>query len=162
MTDLRPSPTPSTCERTLPQSMVMKRSLLFFVLVLGCQFTFAQTGDKGSESSSGSASQSASATRDSIDEFYRAALIKKARAHARLAGSDEREKTLEARFLVRHSPFGEVVSVEKIQGSGDPEYDRAIWEGIWRASPFPKKTDGTVEGEVRLNFTETPAAKASR
>jgi colicin import membrane protein len=127
--------------------MEMKRSLLFFVFVLGCQFTFARTGDD---------------TRDSNDELYRAALIKKARAHARLSGSEDREKTLEARFLVKQTPFGEVVSVEKIQGSGDPEYDRAIWEGIWRASPFPKKKDGTVESEVRLNFIETPAAEASR
>jgi outer membrane biosynthesis protein TonB len=102
----------------------------------------------------GSTPQAERATREAYDGTYRDALTKKARAHARYFRSENRERRLEAEFLVKQSPSGEVVSVEKIQESGDPKYDRAIWEGILRASPFPKKKDGTVEGEVKLKFIE--------
>lgn len=50
-----------------------------------------------------------------------------------------------ASFKITLLPNGEVQSVEKLKGSGIPEYDQALATAISKSSPFPKKADGTVE-----------------
>ena len=64
------------------------------------------------------------------------------------------ENSLSATFLVNLFPNGEVLSIEKKKESGDPEYDKAIEDGILKSSPLPKKYDGTVERTIILDFRD--------
>jgi len=50
-------------------------------------------------------------------------------------------------------PTGEIMSVRLVKSSGVPEFDRAVENGIKKASPLPKKKDGTVERTLDVNFS---------
>ena len=56
-------------------------------------------------------------------------------------------------FKVEQLPTGEIMSVRLVKSSGVPEFDRAVENGIKKASPLPKKKDGTVERTLDVNFS---------
>ena len=50
----------------------------------------------------------------------------------------------EAIFRIEQLPDGDITSVTLIESSGVPDFDKAVEKGIYKSSPLPKKTDGTV------------------
>lgn len=58
----------------------------------------------------------------------------------------------QAVFEVRQLPTGEIVSVDKKQSSGIPEWDNAVERALMRSSPLPKAEDGSVEPILVLSF----------
>jgi colicin import membrane protein len=55
-------------------------------------------------------------------------------------------------FHVEQLPTGEIISVKKTRSSGIPAFDDAVEKGIIKASPLPKKKDGTVERSLEIGF----------
>jgi colicin import membrane protein len=62
------------------------------------------------------------------------------------------KQDIEARFMVSQLPSGEVMSVKKTKSSGVAAYDTAVENAIYKASPLPKRDDGTVARELELVF----------
>jgi colicin import membrane protein len=56
-------------------------------------------------------------------------------------------------FHVEQLPTGEILSVKKVKSSGVPAFDDAVEKGIIKASPLPKKKDGTVERSLEIGFS---------
>jgi hypothetical protein len=57
-----------------------------------------------------------------------------------------------ATFKITLFPNGEVLSIDKLKGSGLPDYDLALTNAITKSSPLPKKRDGTVERVFVIEF----------
>lgn len=84
-----------------------------------------------------------------IDAGYQAAIRAKVQGFVSYSGA---KQDVEAIFRVTQLPTGEIMSVRKIKASGNPAYDSAVENAITRASPLPKKKDGTVDRELELVF----------
>lgn len=54
--------------------------------------------------------------------------------------------------LIELLPDGRVESVNLRKTSGYPNFDESVRQGILRASPLPKKNDGTVERRIEVRF----------
>jgi colicin import membrane protein len=57
---------------------------------------------------------------------------------------------------------GEVTDVSLVSSSGLPDFDLAVQRGILRASPLPKKNDGSVEPEIVISFFLKPAEQKNK
>lgn len=57
-----------------------------------------------------------------------------------------------AEFWVEQSAGGDVIFVRLLKSSGLPGYDEAVARAIERASPLPKRSDGSVVPTFRLVF----------
>ena len=104
----------------------------------------------GAMGSSGSAEKS---TAPKIDSGYVAAITAKIKSNTTYAGSTDTPGNPKAVFKVDQLPTGEIMSVRLAKSSGVPEFDRAVENGIRKASPLPKKKDGTVERNLEVNFS---------
>ena len=104
----------------------------------------------GAMGSSGSAEKS---TAPKIDSGYVAAITAKIKSNTTYAGSTDTPGNPKAVFKVDQLPTGEIMSVRLSKSSGVPEFDRAVENGIRKASPLPKKKDGTVERNLEVNFS---------
>jgi colicin import membrane protein len=57
-----------------------------------------------------------------------------------------------AEFWIEQSASGDVISVRLLKSSGLPGYDEAVARAIERASPLPKRSDGSVVPTFRMTF----------
>ncbi|MCC2972164.1 cell envelope integrity protein TolA [Massilia sp. IC2-476] len=87
------------------------------------------------------------------DGGYVAALTAAIKSATAYGGSTTMPGNPKAVFRVDQLPTGEVMSVRLVKSSGVPEFDRAVENGIKKASPLPKKKDGTVERTIDVNFS---------
>ena len=104
----------------------------------------------GAMGSGGSAEKS---TAPKIDSGYVAAITAKIKSNTTYAGGTNVPGNPKAVFKVDQLPTGEIMSVRLAKSSGVPEFDRAVENGIRKASPLPKKKDGTVERNLEVNFS---------
>jgi colicin import membrane protein len=104
----------------------------------------------GAMGSSGSAEKS---TGPRADAGYVAAITAAIKSATAYGGSTTMPGNPKAVFRVEQLPTGEIMSVRLVKSSGVPEFDRAVENGIKKASPLPKKKDGTVERTLDVNFS---------
>jgi len=104
----------------------------------------------GAIGSTGSAAQS---TGPRADAGYVAAITAAIKSNTAYGGSTTMPGNPKAIFKVEQLPTGEIMSVRLVKSSGVPEFDRAVENGIKKASPLPKKKDGTVERTLDVNFS---------
>lgn len=97
----------------------------------------------------GSTGTAARSTAPNLDKGYVAKLRTKIMGRIDYPGA---KQDIEARFMVSQLPSGEVMSVKKTKSSGVPAYDTAVENAIYKASPLPKRDDGTVARELELVF----------
>lgn len=104
----------------------------------------------GAMGSSGSAAKS---TGPKSDGGYIAAITAAIKSSTAYPGNTDVSGNPRATFRVDQLPTGEIMSVRLVKSSGVPEFDRAVENGIKKASPLPKKKDGTVERTLDVNFS---------
>lgn len=97
----------------------------------------------------GSTGTAAHSTAPNLDKGYVAKLRTKIMSRVDYPGA---KQDVEAKFLVSQLPTGEVISVKKTKSSGVAAYDSAVENAIYKASPLPKRDDGTVARELELVF----------
>lgn len=92
-------------------------------------------------------------TAPKADSGYVAAITAAIKSNTAYGGSTTMPGNPKAIFKVEQLPTGEIMSVRLVKSSGVPEFDRAVENGIKKASPLPKKKDGTVERTLDVNFS---------
>lgn len=101
----------------------------------------------------GSTGSAAKSTAPRADAGYVAAITAAIKSNTAYGGSTTMPGNPKAIFKVEQLPTGEIMSVRLVKSSGVPEFDRAVENGIKKASPLPKKKDGTVERVLDVNFS---------
>ncbi|WP_027866187.1 cell envelope integrity protein TolA [Massilia alkalitolerans] len=101
----------------------------------------------------GSTGTAAKSTAPKADSGYVAAITAAIKSATAYGGSTTMPGNPKAVFKVEQLPTGEIMSVRLVKSSGVPEFDRAVENGIKKASPLPKKKDGTVERILDVNFS---------
>ena len=101
----------------------------------------------------GSTGSAAKSTAPKADAGYVAAITAAIKSNTAYGGSTTMPGNPKAVFKVEQLPTGEIMSVRLVKSSGVPEFDRAVENGIKKASPLPKKKDGTVERTLDVNFS---------
>lgn len=101
----------------------------------------------------GSTGTAAKSTAPKADSGYVAAITAAIKSNTAYGGSTTMPGNPKAIFKVEQLPTGEIMSVRLVKSSGVPEFDRAVENGIKKASPLPKKKDGTVERVLDVNFS---------
>jgi colicin import membrane protein len=101
----------------------------------------------------GSTGTAAKSTGPKADSGYVAAITAAIKSNTAYGGSTTMPGNPKAIFKVEQLPTGEIMSVRLVKSSGVPEFDRAVENGIKKASPLPKKKDGTVERTLDVNFS---------
>jgi colicin import membrane protein len=104
----------------------------------------------GAAGTTGTAEKS---TAPRADAGYVAAITAAIKSATAYGGSTTMPGNPKAVFKVEQLPTGEIMSVRLVKSSGVPEFDRAVENGIKKASPLPKKKDGTVERTLDVNFS---------
>jgi colicin import membrane protein len=97
----------------------------------------------------GATGTAARSTAPNLDKGYVAKLRTKIMGRIDYPGA---KQDIEARFMVSQLPSGEVMSVRRTKSSGVAAYDTAVENAIYKASPLPKRDDGTVARELELVF----------
>ena len=101
----------------------------------------------------GSTGTAAKSTAPKSDSGYIASITAKIKSTTNYLGSTDMPGNPKAVFQVEQLPTGEIISVRKVKSSGVPAFDDAVEKGIIKASPLPKKKDGTVERSLEVNFS---------
>ena len=101
----------------------------------------------------GSGGSAAKSTGPKSDGGYIAAITAAIKSNTAYPGNTDVGGNPKAAFRVEQLPTGEIMSVRLVKSSGVPEFDRAVENGIKKASPLPKKKDGTVERTLDVNFS---------
>lgn len=101
------------------------------------------------QAAAGSTGTATRSTAPNLDKGYVAKLRTKIMGRIDYPGA---KQDIEARFMVSQLPSGEVMSVKKTKSSGVAAYDTAVENAIYKASPLPKRDDGTVARELELVF----------
>ncbi len=101
----------------------------------------------------GSGGSAAKSTGPKSDGGYVAAITAAIKSSTAYPGNTDVSGNPRATFRVDQLPTGEIMSVRLVKSSGVPEFDRAVENGIKKASPLPKKKDGTVERTLDVNFS---------
>jgi len=101
----------------------------------------------------GSTGTAAKSTGPRSDGGYIAAITAAIKSSTAYPGNTDVGGNPRATFRVEQLPTGEIMSVRLVKSSGVPEFDRAVENGIKKASPLPKKKDGTVERTLDVNFS---------
>lgn len=101
----------------------------------------------------GSTGTAAKSTGPRSDGGYIAAITAAIKSATAYPGNTDVTGNPRATFRVEQLPTGEIMSVRLVKSSGVPEFDRAVENGIKKASPLPKKKDGTVERTLDVNFS---------
>ena len=104
----------------------------------------------GAMGSTGTAEKS---TGPRSDDGYIAAITAAIKSATSYGGSTTMPGNPRAVFKVEQLPTGEVMSVRLVKSSGVPEFDRAVENGIRKASPLPKRKDGTVARTADIGFS---------
>jgi colicin import membrane protein len=101
---------------------------------------------------SGGTGSAAKSTAPRSDSGYVAAITAKVKSTTIFGGSTDVPDNPRVEFHVEQLPTGEIISVKKTKSSGIPAFDDAVEKGIIKASPLPKKKDGTVERSLEIGF----------
>jgi colicin import membrane protein len=101
---------------------------------------------------SGGTGTAAKSTAPRSDSGYVAAITAKVKSTTIYGGSTDVPDNPRVEFHVEQLPTGEIISVKKTRSSGIPAFDDAVEKGIIKASPLPKKKDGTVERSLEIGF----------
>jgi colicin import membrane protein len=97
----------------------------------------------------GATGTAAQSTGGRADGGYAAAIRAKIKGNLVYSSTDD---SLTATYVITQLPSGEIIGVRKVNGSGSAAYDNAIENAIAKSSPLPKKKDGTVERDLKLEF----------
>jgi colicin import membrane protein len=87
-----------------------------------------------------------------MDSGYLAAITAKIKSATTYSGSADEPGNPTVSFRVEQLPTGEIIRVKLVKSSGIPAFDDAVERGINKASPLPKKKDGTVERSLEVFF----------
>lgn len=87
------------------------------------------------------------------DASYKAAITAAIKSNTAFGGNTSLPGNPAAEFSVEQLPTGEIMSVRLKKSSGVPEFDRAVENGIKKASPLPKRKDGSVERSLDVKFS---------
>jgi colicin import membrane protein len=101
---------------------------------------------------SGGSGTAAKSTGPRTDNSYIAAITAKVKSTTTYPGDTDVPGNPRVEFRVEQLPTGEIISVRKTKSSGVPAFDDAVEKGIIKASPLPKKKDGTVERSLEIGF----------
>jgi colicin import membrane protein len=101
----------------------------------------------------GTSGEAAKSTASRIDTGYLASITSKIKSTTSYAGSTDVAGNPKAVFKVEELPTGEIISVKLVKSSGIAAFDEAVERGINKASPLPKKKDGTVARTVEVAFS---------
>ncbi len=101
----------------------------------------------------GSTGTAVKSTGPRSDGGYIAAITAAIKSATAYPGNTDVAGNPRATFRMEQLPTGEIMSVRLVKSSGVPEFDRAVENGIKKASPLPKKKDGTVERTLDVNFS---------
>ena len=100
----------------------------------------------------GTSGEAASSTAPRSDAGYIASITSKVKSTTSYSGSTDVAGNPKAEFKVEQLPTGEIISARLVKSSGIPAFDDAVEKGIIKASPLPKKKDGTVERTLVIAF----------
>lgn len=101
----------------------------------------------------GTSGEAAKSTSSHIDSGYLASITSKIKSTTSYAGSTDVAGNPKAVFKVEELPTGEIISIRLVKSSGIAAFDEAVERGINKASPLPKKKDGTVARTVEVAFS---------
>lgn len=100
----------------------------------------------------GTSGEAAKSTAPRSDSGYIASITSKVKSTTSYSGSTDVAGNPKAEFKVEQLPTGEIISARLVKSSGIPGFDDAVEKGIIKASPLPKKKDGTVERTLVIAF----------
>jgi colicin import membrane protein len=100
----------------------------------------------------GATGEAAKSTAPRIDTGYLASITSKIKSTTSYAGNTDVSGNPTVVFKVEQLPTGEVISVRLVRSSGVSTFDDAVEKGINKASPLPKRKDGTVERTLEIVF----------
>jgi colicin import membrane protein len=100
----------------------------------------------------GATGEAAKSTAPRIDTGYLASITSKIKSTTSYAGNTDVSGNPTVVFKVEQLPTGEVISVRLVRSSGVSTFDDAVEKGINKASPLPKKKNGTVERTLEIVF----------
>lgn len=86
------------------------------------------------------------------DAGYLAGIRTKVKSTTSYSGSTDVAGNPTAEFKIEQLPSGEIMNVKLVKSSGVGSFDDAVEKGIIKASPLPKKKDGTVERTLVIAF----------
>ncbi|MDL2354842.1 MAG: energy transducer TonB, partial [Pseudomonadota bacterium] len=101
----------------------------------------------------GTSGEAAKSTAPRIDTGYLASITGKIKSTTSYAGSTDVAGNPTVTYKVEELPTGEIISVKLVKSSGVAAFDAAVERGINKASPLPKKKDGTVARTVEVVFS---------
>ena len=101
----------------------------------------------------GTNGEAAKSTASRIDTGYLASINSKIKSTTSYSGSTDVPGNPKVEFKVEELPTGEIISVRLVKSSGIAAFDQAVERGINKASPLPKKKDGTVARTVDVAFS---------
>jgi colicin import membrane protein len=102
---------------------------------------------------SGTSGEAEKSTAPRIDTGYLASITSKIKSTTSYPGSTDVPGNPKAVFKVEELPTGEIISVKLVKSSGIPAFDDSVEKGIIKASPLPKKKNGTVERTLEIAFS---------
>jgi colicin import membrane protein len=102
---------------------------------------------------SGTSGEAEKSTAPRIDSGYLASITSKIKSTTSYPGSTDVPGNPKAVFKVEELPTGEIISVKLVKSSGIPAFDDSVEKGIIKASPLPKKKNGTVERTLEIAFS---------
>lgn len=87
------------------------------------------------------------------DKAYVVSVIDKIRSNVVYDDPSHGSENPRVVYRVLLLPGGEVMSVDRIRESGNSDFDMAVQNGIWKASPLPKRSDGPVEHALVIAYS---------
>ena len=100
----------------------------------------------------GGTGEAAKSTAPKSDPGYIAAISAKVKSATSYSGSTDVAGNPAAEFRIEQLPSGEIMNVKLVKSSGVSSFDDAVEKGIIKASPLPKKKDGTVVRTLTIAF----------
>ena len=100
----------------------------------------------------GGTGEAAKSTAPRSDPGYLAGIRTKVKSTTSYSGDTDVPGNPTAEFRIEQLPSGEIMNVKLVKSSGVGSFDDAVEKGIIKASPLPKKKDGTVERTLVIAF----------
>lgn len=100
----------------------------------------------------GGSGEAAKSSAPKSDPGYLAGIRTKVKSTTSYTGNTDVAGNPTAEFKIEQLPTGEIMNVKLLKSSGVGSFDDAVEKGIIKASPLPKKKDGTVERTLVIAF----------
>ncbi len=100
----------------------------------------------------GGTGEAPKSTAPKSDAGYLAGIRTKVKSTTSYTGNTDVAGNPTAEFKIEQLPSGEIMNVKLVKSSGVGTFDDAVEKGIIKASPLPKKKDGTVERTLVIAF----------